>query len=128
RFAVRRTRLSGERQQYHWGRVIKLKVGLRVPAIWRGKEVSESLIQLLGFITGDRWQFEFVEYSGEPRSAEVNVQATLFPLTGLTRVALYSGGLDSFAGVAREMCANQQEQFVLVSGVTNSRQQAGQRR
>jgi 7-cyano-7-deazaguanine synthase in queuosine biosynthesis len=128
RFAVRRIRLDGKRQQYHWGRVIRLKVGLRAPETWRRKEVSESLSDLLAFITGDRWQFEFVEYSGAPRPAEVNVQATLFPLTGPTRVALYSGGLDSFAGVAQEMFANQTQQFVLVSGVTNSRQQAGQRK
>jgi 7-cyano-7-deazaguanine synthase in queuosine biosynthesis len=128
RFAVRRTRLGGERQQYHWGRVIKLTVGVRVPEIWRRKEVSESLTDLLGFMTGDRWEFEFVEYDGKRRRAEVSVQATLFPLTGPTRVALYSGGLDSFAGVAQEIRTNQAHHFVLVSGVTNSRQQAGQRK
>ncbi|MGZ5434570.1 MAG: 7-cyano-7-deazaguanine synthase [Pyrinomonadaceae bacterium] len=128
RFAVRRTRLGGKRQQYHWGRVVKLRVGLRAPEIWRREEVSQCLSDLLGFITGDKWQFEFVEYRGDPRPSEVNVQATLFPLTGPTRVALYSGGLDSFAAVAQEMWANQAQQFVLVSGVTNSRQQAGQRR
>jgi 7-cyano-7-deazaguanine synthase in queuosine biosynthesis len=128
RFSVRRIRLDGERQHYHWGRVIRLKVGLRSPEIWRRKEVSGSLTDLLGFITGDRWQFEFVEYDGKPRPAEVNVQATLFPLTGPTYVALYSGGLDSFSGLAQEMSANQAHQFLLVSGVTNSRQQAGQRK
>lgn len=128
RFAVRRITLGGERQRYHWGRVIRVRVGVRVPEIWCQKEVSESLSDLLGFITGDRWQFEFAEFRGERRPAEVNVQGNLFPLTGPTRVALYSGGLDSFAGVAQEMFANKSQQFVLVSGVTNSRQQAGQRK
>jgi 7-cyano-7-deazaguanine synthase in queuosine biosynthesis len=128
RFAVRRIKRDGERQHYHWGRVIRLKLGLRSPEAWRRKEVSGSLSDLLGFITGDKWQFEFVEYGGQPRPAEVNVQAILFPLTGRTHVALYSGGLDSFSGLAQEMSANQAHQFVVVSGVTNSRQQAGQRK
>lgn len=128
RFAVRRIKLNGDRQHYHWGRVITLKVGLRSPEVWRRKDVSGSLSDLLGFITGDRWQFEFVDYGGRPRPAETNVQATLFPLSAPTYVALYSGGLDSFSGLAREMSANQAHQFVLVSGVTNSRQQAGQRK
>lgn len=127
RFAVRCSP-SVSRRHYHWGRVINLRVAVRQPKIWQRPEVWRSLSGLLGFITEDRWQFEFVEYKGEPRSSEINSQGSLFPLTGPTRVALYSGGLDSFAGLAQQMSGNSEHQFVLVSGVTNSRQQAGQRR
>ncbi len=127
RFAVRCTPAMS-RRQYYWGRVINLRLGVRQPKIWQRPEVLQSLSDLLGFITEDKWHFEFVDYQGEPRYSEINSQASLFPLTGPTRVALYSGGLDSFAGVAQQMSANGEHQFVLVSGVTNSRQQAGQRR
>jgi 7-cyano-7-deazaguanine synthase in queuosine biosynthesis len=126
RFAIRRTK-AGSRQ-YHWGRAIRLRIGVRQPDIWRRPEVLKSLSGLLGFITGDKWEFEFVEYQGEPRFSELNGQANLFPLEGPTLVALFSGGLDSFAGVAQFMSAKHEHEFVLVSGVTNSRQQAGQRR
>src|SRR5258706_12230070 len=34
RFAMRRIKLDGERQHYHWGRGISLKVGLRTPEVW----------------------------------------------------------------------------------------------
>ncbi len=127
RFAIRRTK-ADSRQEYHWGRAIKLRIGVRQPDTWRRPELLKSLSSLLGFMTGDKWEFEFSEYQGKRRFSEVNGQANLFPLEGPTLVALYSGGLDSFAGVTQYMSAKDEHQFVLVSGVTNSRQQAGQRR
>ncbi len=126
RFAVRRAR-SVARKQYLWGRVINLRLGVRQPELWQRPEISESLRNLLAFITEDKWQIEFVARQGEPRYSEVNPQTLLFPVTAPACVALYSGGLDSFAGVAQHMNAHRDQHFVLVSGVTNSRQQAGQR-
>jgi 7-cyano-7-deazaguanine synthase in queuosine biosynthesis len=81
----------------------------------------------LRFLTEDVWQFEFVKYQGRERGA--GFQRSLFPFQAdpETRVALYSGGLDSFAGTAQVLCDSSGSNYVLVSGVTNPRQQAAQR-
>ena len=44
-----------------------------------------------------------------------------------TRVALFSGGLDSFAGAAQTLCDFADYNYIFVSGVTNTRQQGAQR-
>jgi 7-cyano-7-deazaguanine synthase in queuosine biosynthesis len=130
RLAVRRGQAT-PRNQYQWGRKIHLKIGVRELQVWQQQEVSDLLHRLLYFITEDDWQIEFVERQGNKRKSEQEVQGQLFPLMSSykpIRVALYSGGLDSFAGTAQQMSNHPNHQFVLVSGVTNSRQQAGQRR
>lgn len=130
RLAVRSNKLL-PRKRYQWGRIINLRVGVREPQIWQQLSVSESLRRLLYFITEDEWNIEFVERRAGKRRAEENVQGLLFPLVTASkpmRVALYSGGLDSFAGTIRQMYEHPDYEFVLVSGVTNSRQQARQRR
>ncbi len=44
-----------------------------------------------------------------------------------TRVALFSGGLDSFAGAAQTLCDFADYNYIFVSGVTNTREQGAQR-
>jgi 7-cyano-7-deazaguanine synthase in queuosine biosynthesis len=127
RFALRQPQIAS-RQEHNWGRSITLRVGVRQPHCWNRPEVLNALTGLLGFITGDKWGFEFIEFEGEPRVSELNGQGSLFPLESPSIVALFSGGLDSFAGLAKTMLDRPDYQFVLVSGVTNSRQQAGQRK
>jgi 7-cyano-7-deazaguanine synthase in queuosine biosynthesis len=130
RLAVRRGE-SLPRNQYQWGRRIHLKISVRELQIWQRQDVSDLLHRLLYFITEDDWQIEFIKRQGNKRQSEKVVQGQLFPIVSSykpIRVALYSGGLDSFAGAAQQMSDHRDHQFILVSGVTNSRQQAGQRR
>ena len=130
RLAVRNDK-SLPRRRYQWGRIISLKVSVRELEVWQQPDVSDSLRRLLYFITEDEWRIEFVERRAEGRRSEKEVQGLLFPLVDSTlplRVALYSGGLDSFAGTLQQMYEYSDHSFVLVSGVTNPRQQAGQRR
>ena len=130
RLAVRSDK-SLPRSRYQWGRIISLKISVRELEVWQQPDVSDSLRRLLYFITEDEWRIEFVERRAEGRRSEKEVQGLLFPLVNSTlplRVALYSGGLDSFAGTLQQMYEYSDHSFVLVSGVTNPRQQAGQRR
>jgi len=123
RLALRPILRTGGR---HWSRAFKVILPVRELDRWTNP-VKCSLAALLRFLTEDIWQFEFVRYQG-PRRA-VGLQRSLFPFKPdpTTRVALYSGGLDSFAGTARELCTSSRSNCVLVSGVTNPRQQAAQR-
>lgn len=109
----------------HWSRTLNITLPVRRLDRWTN-EIQSSLSRLLGFLTDDSWQFDFVQHEGAKRTAES--QRFLFPFDpgSPTRVALYSGGLDSFSGAAQTLCDSPNYNYIFVSGVTNSRQQAGQ--
>lgn len=112
---------------YQWARRMRLRVSVRRPDVWRRPEVSDALRRALGFFTDDDWQMEFVARRGQERLT--GVQQLLFPpdANAPARVALLSGGLDSFAGAARSAAEIVSQPLVLVSGATNSRLRSAQR-
>lgn len=126
RLSPRRRRAS-QHHALQWGRKLHLKVPVRKPEVWTRPEIYESLRRLLHFFTEDDWQIEFVRGGIAQRPSES--QNSLLPTwkPSPVRVALYSGGLDSFAGTAQQIAEWPEHQFVLVSGVTNTRQQKAQR-
>jgi hypothetical protein len=126
RLSLRRKR-SSPNYALQWGRKIHLKVPVRRLEIWTRGEIGESLRQLLRFFTEDDWQINFVQSCKEPRLSESNYSLPLVWPAVPVRVALYSGGLDSFAGVVQQLAEWPDYQFVLVSGVTHARQGKAQR-
>jgi len=123
RLALRPISRNGGR---NWSRVFNIVLPVREIARWTDA-VHSSLARLLRFLTEDIWQFEFTEYRGPARAT--GFQRSLFPFEAdpSTRVVLYSGGLDSFAGAAQELYTSPGSNSVLVSGVTNPRQRGAQR-
>lgn len=94
-FADRRvSRRSGHR----WSRSLVLSVPVHQPKVWEG--VSASLSTLLGDVSGDQWRFVYRRRKGDdelrqlflPRLGREHRGSTVIP---------YSGGLDSFAALAR---------------------------
>jgi 7-cyano-7-deazaguanine synthase in queuosine biosynthesis len=88
-------------------------------------DVQAALMTCLSFLTEDRWEFEFL-----PRRAarwDVEQQSILIdPQTNHTAgVMLYSGGLDSFAGLAAHL-GDEHSEWALVSGVPNFRHKGPQ--
>jgi hypothetical protein len=87
------------RQATHrrWSREIQVKIEVVRPDFWAGGEVHSALQEAADFVTGDAWDFEF-----EKGPTHYEWTAPLFwrgtshesPL-----VCLYSGGLDSAAGL-----------------------------
>jgi 7-cyano-7-deazaguanine synthase in queuosine biosynthesis len=110
----------------YWSRTFKLTLPVRRLEQWTIR-IQESLSRLLSNLTDDSWSFDFVQRETEIRAAEA--QRFLFPIEGGSppRVALYSGGLDSFAGAAQTLYESPDYNYVFVSGVTNPRQQSAQR-
>jgi len=127
RLAMRSTGRGAESGN-QWARVFNLVVPVREMVRWSNVEVKGWLEQLLHFFTDDVWHFEFVERVGPRRPAESQGFLFGFDSSVPMRVALYSGGLDSFAGAAQTVCDFPDSAFVFVSGVTNGRQQAAQRK
>ncbi len=81
-----------------WGRNLLVRVELFDPGFWSSAGVLDALQQAVEFVSGDCWDFEFFGVSSGHewyRPLFSNVIARESPL-----VCLYSGGLDSAAGLA----------------------------
>lgn len=111
-----------EKYRSNWKRTFNLKIAVRNLEIWLGQDVQIELENVLNFYTDDDWEFEFVKLESDERMKAVNNKLLLPPLKR-PKVALFSGGLDSFAGLAQQLYDDDESSFILVSGRTNSRQE-----
>ena len=94
---VRRKRRDQQRQ---WSRSLVLKVGVLEPNIWNTDEIRDSLIDCLEFLTDDTWDISFEQ---DDRRKERKIQRHLFQIPPQSRFCLYSGGLDSAAGLVNQV-------------------------
>ncbi len=132
-FAYVADRLSPRRdpknpqRMFQWARRMNLKVPVRRLDVWQQSGVVAALSDVLRHFTDDEWHFEFVARRGRGHSAAQQRYLFSAPPSGPTMVALYSGGLDSFAGAAQQCAELSDHSFVFVSGETNPRQSSAQR-
>lgn len=84
-----------------WSRTIAMKIGLREPTRWSRAEVAGPLHDVLSWLTDDTWDIEFVPRQAAPRNAESILYLFDQPPEG-DSIALFSGGLDSVAGLAHD--------------------------
>lgn len=117
----RRHPLRAPRSERLWQRRMHLEVPVRAPDRWN-TGVGESLAELLGYLTDDLWTLSFV-----PRRPEAarpsEAQGALFrePPPPPASAALFSGGLDSLAGLVVRLTEQPAETLVVFSGRTNKR-------
>jgi 7-cyano-7-deazaguanine synthase in queuosine biosynthesis len=116
---ARRRQLRTGRYHFHWSRKIHVRLPLRNPELWQSRLLETTLKQVLGFFTDDEWSFEFVR---RPNYRVTEIQPHLFqmPLREPITVALFSGGLDSLAGLTRDLNAHDGT-FILFCAGTNRR-------
>jgi 7-cyano-7-deazaguanine synthase in queuosine biosynthesis len=110
-----------------WSRRLHVTVPVRRPGVWNSPRNRAALGDLLSFLTEDVWDFDFVPRHAAARSVESQAFLLPAPANHPVRVALLSGGLDSFAGAADQIAALPGHQFVFVSGASNTRLLAAQR-
>jgi len=110
-----------------WQRRFVIEVPVRSRDVWQRRSVSDSLTDLLNFLTGDDWTIRFSSRHSERRPAEL--QGVLFtpPDDAPVSVGLFSGGLDAFAGTVSAISQDADQHFVCVSGTPNRRQEHHQR-
>lgn len=111
----------------HWHRQLEVKIAVRDLAFWTSAQTQEALYRLLHWLTDDEWKVEFV--SGRWLFRSDVGQLTLFrrDLRKPVQVRLFSGGLDSFAGAARDLEQSEGD-LVLVSASTSTHMAALQRK
>jgi 7-cyano-7-deazaguanine synthase in queuosine biosynthesis len=77
-------------------------IGVREPRRWSSHAIHDQLVGLLRFLTDDDWLIEFVPRIAAARPAEY-VQFLFESVPAGDAVALFSGGLDSLAGLAADI-------------------------
>ncbi len=109
-----------------WSRRLPVRIVVRDPEFWRRTDVGETLHDLLGWLTDDVWEFEFTSGHQQPRFAESQLALFSDAPGPKARFGLFSGGLDSFLGAARD--AVDSRELVLVSATTSNPMGAMQQR
>ena len=110
-----------------WRRRFRFVIPVRSPELWSSASVIEALSDALRFLTEDEYQFEFEKHRGAPEAQEYLELGNLAPAFDPDAVVLFSGGLDSLAGVV-ELVLGHQKKVALVSHHSSTKVAARQRR
>ena len=102
-------------------RSICVRVGVRNPGLWETTDMAHKLGELLCWLSEDTWSVEFEGRQAAPSSAESELFLFQLPAEPPVTVSLFSGGLDSLAGLAARAQEVSAGSDVLVSGYTHNR-------
>jgi 7-cyano-7-deazaguanine synthase in queuosine biosynthesis len=99
-----------------WSRTFRFHLAVRDLRFWREPEVCRRLVDTLGFLSGDEFEFEFVETRRNSAPQDYLDFSGGGTAAGFTpeEIVLFSGGLDSFAG-AVDALLRRKVRVVLVS-------------
>ena len=110
-----------------WDRDFHFVIPVRDFTFWTQEETTRLLVDMLGFLTDDRFTFTFQKLVADETSQQLYLefgQLEDWPFHGVPRVLMFSGGLDSLGGALET--ARKGENLVLVSHrpvATQSRRQ-----
>lgn len=93
--------------------VIHIELPVRNPDILTSPAIHDLLQVTLRWYTEDDWIFEFPLRQDEGRQAETQRRLPLFKPQYPVEVALWSGGLDSFAGACNRLSNAQEKRLTL---------------
>jgi hypothetical protein len=89
-----------------WRRSLRFSIPVRELEVWQDPEVQEALIDTLGFLSDDSYSFDFRRAETPVQLKEQYFQYLIDPADEHDGVALFSGGVDSFAGAVTDLVAN----------------------
>jgi hypothetical protein len=119
-YADRRSQRQRNSFELTGHREIRVQLPVRELELWKSKEINSSLVNLLAWFTEDTWEFEFSKLNTK-RKSEYEESLFSSPVAEHNVSLLFSGGLDSLAGLCTLMDADRNCSFVLVSGCTSRR-------
>lgn len=104
RLVPRKSSNSGRHIGAEWERHFRFLVPVRKPEIWERQDVRSCLVDVLSFLSGDRFVFDFTQ-SVSPTNVEpfLGFGDSDAQVVRPENVILFSGGLDSLAGIAQEV-------------------------
>jgi 7-cyano-7-deazaguanine synthase in queuosine biosynthesis len=93
----------------HWRRTLRFLIAVRDPEFWNTPTINAMLCGTLGFLSGDRFTFDFVQRDGfTPQQDYLNLRGG-GPVGEFKpeEIILFSGGLDSLAGAVDALLVRQ---------------------
>ena len=102
-------------------RRINVHMAVRDPGLWSSPKLVSKLLKLLSWISGDVWTFEFDERNDVCDLDKSETFLFNLPLRPPVTVSLFSGGLDSLAGLAQHVQSSPGGSRILVSAHTHHR-------
>lgn len=115
---IRRRPPGTSKEHRCWQRHFEIELPVVDPERWTRPEVHHRLTDLLAFVTEDRWDFRFVQRTSSGEIGEG--QSVLVPPEPPVGGALFSGGLDSLAGLAIDLDRSDLRTLVILTCSTNS--------
>ncbi|MFH5927378.1 7-cyano-7-deazaguanine synthase [Roseomonas xinghualingensis] len=91
----------------NWRRTLHFLIAVRDPEFWNTPTINAMLCGTLGFLSGDRFSFDFVQQEGSiPRQDHLDLRGG-GPAEEFRpeEIILFSGGLDSLAGAVDALLA-----------------------
>lgn len=107
---------------------ITLSLPVRHEEVLGSSSSTELLRDILYWFTGDRWDFEFVRRVKTGRSVEKQMSLALVSVGDPVEVSLWSGGLDSLAGLYTRLIDEPDVRHVLFGSGSNSIMNGAQQR
>ncbi len=99
---------------HHWVRDLYFAVPVSDPGFWSRPELKDQLVDILNFLTGDRYTFQFVKGTPAASQLTLDLPSNLSPYDGADSVMLLSGGADSLSALV-DMVVKQGKRPILVS-------------
>lgn len=90
----------------NWRRSLTFSIPVRQLQVWQDSEVRDALIETLGFLSDDTYSFNFWQATAPVQAKELYFRDLIDPEDEHDGVALFSGGVDSFAGAVTDLVAN----------------------
>lgn len=118
--AVSRGGTADQQMGAQWHRHFEVEMPVRDRAFWGSEDVVSALEEMLMFLSGDRFVFRFVAKEDDEAERSLFFKFDEGSAWQATRVMMFSGGLDSFAGALAEI-AEQGERVALVSHFSASK-------
>jgi 7-cyano-7-deazaguanine synthase in queuosine biosynthesis len=111
----RGTAWTDDRSTEPWGRDFAFVIPVREPAFWNSSEITNLIVEVLNFLSNDKYCFTFVPLEHDrPHQEYLGLgQLEDWPFHAVERVIMFSGGLDSLAGAVDT--ARGGERLILVS-------------
>jgi hypothetical protein len=104
-----------------WSRTIEIEAPLRDADFWCDHTISQATADILWHYTGDTWKLKPYPRGEQQRNSELQLPLLSPPMSDDHEFALFSGGLDSLAGLVRSATVHPSRHFYLVSAQTSSR-------
>lgn len=95
-------------------RILPICFYISEPLYWTEPAITNQVAELLHFLTGDLWLLSFAQGERAPRVRQSVIDFGWGRQAG--HVALYSGGLDSAAGLANELLEGHRDFILLTAG------------